>query len=55
MLTPAVLKAADLPNGRLLFAKTCQQCHKLFGEGGTIGPDLTGVEPRRTSTTCCRT
>ena len=20
----------------------CQQCHKLFGEGGTIGPDLTG-------------
>src|SRR5262249_25484974 len=29
-------------NGRLVYAKTCQQCHKLFGEGGTIGPDLTG-------------
>ena len=29
-------------NGRLIFSKTCQQCHKLFGEGGSIGPDLTG-------------
>ena len=42
LLTPAVLKKANLANGRLLFSKTCQQCHKLFGEGGTIGPDLTG-------------
>ena len=25
-----------------MFAKTCQQCHKLYGEGGAIGPDLTG-------------
>jgi putative membrane-bound dehydrogenase-like protein len=42
MLTPAYLKVADLGNGRLVFSKTCQSCHKLFGEGGTIGPDLTG-------------
>lgn len=42
MLTPATLKAADVKNGRALFTKTCQQCHKLFGEGGTIGPDLSG-------------
>lgn len=41
-LTPDALKAADLSNGRLVFSKTCQQCHKLFGEGGTIGPDMTG-------------
>ena len=41
-LTPAALKSANLSNGRLVFTKTCQQCHKLFGEGGTIGPDLTG-------------
>jgi putative membrane-bound dehydrogenase-like protein len=41
-LTPAALKAADLSNGRLVFSKTCQACHKLFGEGGAIGPDLTG-------------
>jgi putative heme-binding domain-containing protein len=25
-----------------VFSKTCQQCHRLYGEGGTIGPDLTG-------------
>src|SRR5262249_18852830 len=42
LLTPAFLRAADVSNGRLVFSKTCQQCHKLFGEGGTIGPDLTG-------------
>jgi putative membrane-bound dehydrogenase-like protein len=43
LLTPAALKNADLGNGRLLFSKTCQQCHKLHGEGGTVGPDLTGT------------
>lgn len=42
LLTPAFMKNADPGNGRLLFSKTCQQCHKLFGEGHTIGPDLTG-------------
>ncbi len=43
LLTPTLLKSADLANGRLLYSKTCQQCHKLFGEGGTVGPDLTGA------------
>jgi putative heme-binding domain-containing protein len=42
-LTPGYLQRADLGNGRLVFSKTCQQCHKLYGEGGTIGPDLTGA------------
>jgi putative heme-binding domain-containing protein len=28
--------------GRAVFAKTCAQCHTLFGEGGKVGPDLTG-------------
>ena len=28
--------------GRAVFAKTCQQCHTLFGVGGNIGPELTG-------------
>jgi len=41
-LTTAALKNADPRNGRLVFSKTCQQCHKLYGQGGTIGPDLTG-------------
>jgi len=42
ILTPNFLSRADLSNGRMLFNKTCQQCHVLFGEGGKIGPDLTG-------------
>ena len=24
------------------YAKTCQQCHTLFGVGGKVGPDITG-------------
>jgi putative membrane-bound dehydrogenase-like protein len=32
----------DLQLGRAVFAKTCQQCHILFGAGSNIGPDLTG-------------
>jgi putative heme-binding domain-containing protein len=28
--------------GRAVFARVCQQCHTLFGTGGTVGPDLTG-------------
>lgn len=42
VLTAARLKSADLSNGRRLFAKTCSACHTLFGEGGKIGPDITG-------------
>jgi putative heme-binding domain-containing protein len=41
-LTPARLKDADLVNGRLLYRRTCVQCHTLYGEGGKIGPDITG-------------
>jgi putative heme-binding domain-containing protein len=44
MLTPDVLAKADLPKGRALFNKTCAQCHKLFGEGHSIGPELTGSD-----------
>ncbi|OWK34477.1 hypothetical protein FRUB_10448 [Fimbriiglobus ruber] len=41
-LGPVAMKSADPRDGRLVFSKTCQQCHKLYGEGGAIGPDLTG-------------
>src|SRR5262249_34818520 len=33
----------DRTRGKALFAKHCATCHKLFGEGGDVGPDLTGV------------
>jgi putative membrane-bound dehydrogenase-like protein len=32
----------DLPLGRAVFAKICQQCHTLFGTGAKVGPELTG-------------
>jgi putative membrane-bound dehydrogenase-like protein len=32
----------DLALGRAVFAKTCQQCHTLFGVGGKVGPEITG-------------
>ena len=41
-LRPEVLAAADLPRGRAVFARTCMSCHKLFGVGREIGPDLSG-------------
>ncbi len=33
---------ADVNNGRRIFNNTCASCHKLFGHGGDIGPDITG-------------
>ncbi len=34
--------APDPMLGRAVFAKTCGQCHMLFGVGPKIGPDITG-------------
>ena len=42
MLSQPPAQAPDLALGRLLFSKTCQQCHVLFGAGAKIGPELTG-------------
>ena len=42
VLTPGFLKKANFSEGRQLFKNSCGQCHQLFGEGGNIGPDLTG-------------
>ncbi|MBM3997610.1 MAG: c-type cytochrome [Planctomycetes bacterium] len=43
-LKPNVLKQANLSNGRALYVKHCANCHRLFGEGGDIGPDITGSQ-----------
>jgi putative heme-binding domain-containing protein len=35
--------AGDAARGKALFAKHCGTCHKLFGKGGAVGPDLTNT------------
>ena len=44
LLTPDALAKADAAKGKLVFAGTCAVCHKLYGEGAAIGPDLTGSD-----------
>ncbi len=42
-LTPATLAPADKSAGRATYAAACAVCHRLYGEGGEVGPDLTGT------------
>jgi len=41
-LTGGLLARGDRSYGRMVFMRTCMQCHSLYGEGGTVGPDITG-------------
>lgn len=41
-LTPERLAKGEAAKGKLIFTAVCASCHKLYGEGGMIGPDLTG-------------
>ncbi|KLU03676.1 putative transmembrane protein [Rhodopirellula islandica] len=43
LLTPASLASADRAEGKKLYETNCGKCHRLFGEGEPIGPDLTGA------------
>ena len=45
----SVLAATDLPSpdlerGHTLFGRICAQCHRLFDQGGDLGPNLTGSD-----------
>lgn len=42
LLNEATLSGANLAHGRTMFQRTCGACHKMYGEGGAIGPDITG-------------
>jgi len=42
ILQPATLAKADLIKGKTVFQNVCGPCHKMYGEGGVMGPDLTG-------------
>ncbi|WP_425618593.1 PVC-type heme-binding CxxCH protein [Anatilimnocola sp. NA78] len=43
-LTSQALAAANVAQGRAIFAKNCASCHRLFDEGGKMGPELTGSQ-----------
>jgi putative heme-binding domain-containing protein len=42
LLNDTAMTGANPRNGRAVFQRACGACHKLYGEGGTLGPDLTG-------------
>ncbi len=43
-LTPDVIAQGDQAHGGELFKQQCGKCHRFFGEGGNIGPDITGAQ-----------
>ncbi len=42
LLTPQAVSQANAGEGRRVFATACGACHQMYGEGGLVGPDLTG-------------
>jgi putative membrane-bound dehydrogenase-like protein len=42
-LAPAILKGGDASRGKEVFKKECAKCHTHSGDGGKVGPDLTGM------------
>jgi hypothetical protein len=45
-LTPLVEKTGDPVKGKEVYVKNCQVCHAIEGQGGKVGPDLTGIGAR---------
>lgn len=42
LITEKALETANPAKGEAVFQSVCGSCHKMFGKGGNIGPDLTG-------------
>ncbi len=42
LLTDSAVAAANAGRGRAVYDRTCAACHRMYGEGGAVGPDLTG-------------
>ena len=42
ILTSENLKGTNVIKGKAIFTNTCGACHQLYGEGGVLGPELTG-------------
>jgi len=42
-ILPVVARGGDATRGKLLFKEQCGKCHMHSGEGGKVGPELTGM------------
>src|SRR5256885_1885187 len=42
ILNDTAMKTPNMQNGHGVFLRTCGPCHKMYGEGGDVGPELTG-------------
>jgi len=45
-LAPLLTRTGDVAKGKEIYVKNCQVCHTIEGQGGVVGPDLTGVGAR---------
>jgi putative membrane-bound dehydrogenase-like protein len=45
-LLPQVQVKGDVAHGKEVFTKNCAVCHAIEGQGGKVGPDLTGIGAR---------
>jgi putative heme-binding domain-containing protein len=43
LLKENAIGKADSANGRAIYSRACANCHKLYGVGGEVGPDITGA------------
>ena len=44
LLSPETMKGANAATGKAVFTKNCATCHKMYGEGQAVGPELTGSQ-----------
>jgi putative membrane-bound dehydrogenase-like protein len=45
-MLPALANAGDVAAGQKLFTTRCAQCHTFNGQGGKVGPELSGIVAR---------
>ena len=45
----ADMKGGGVDNGKAVFRRVCVACHKVYGEGADLGPDMNGVGKRLNS------
>ena len=43
LLNENALSKANASTGRAIFNRSCSACHRLYGHGGEVGPDITGA------------